>query len=197
MNLKYEFINECKVKNKGTLLEFGTCTGDSTEFLAVNWKEENGKIITIDGWEGLPKSQKVIPDNWTEGTFKGNKIQVTERLSIFKNVEIVDSWINELKDPIAYNVGYVVGSNIDVDIYESTIDSLMWLDKCDWVDDEVVVRFDDWDAPIGGRVTKEVKDILKQHNQLAYSDFLNRTGNISECLISDDYCAVFKLKRKK
>lgn len=196
MNLSKEFVKECKSRSEGTILEFGTATGDSAVFLSENCKK-NDRIITIDGFEGLPSSEKDIPDNWVVGAFKGDGgHKAKKRLAKYENISVIHSWINELKSPIAYNVGTVIAANIDVDIYESTVDSLSWLDRCDWLNDEVIIRFDDWDSPVGGRVTEDVKRRIELHNKLAYSEFLDRTGYISETIAEDEYCAVFKVKRK-
>lgn len=195
------FINECKNKNKGTILEFGTFTGNSTSYIGDNWLPENGRIITIDGWKGLPKSDKAVTDNWKEGTFTGNKQEVEKNLSEYKNITMIDSWINELDSPKSYDVGMVIGANIDVDIYESTVDTLLWLDKCEWLDNEIIIRFDDWSCVIGhsyegGVITEEIKKINDLHNKLAYYEFLEKTGYESIEVYEDGYCAVFKLKRK-
>lgn len=193
MNLNNEFLDNCKKQGNGTILEFGTFSGYSARWLAERWSPSNGKIITIDGWKGLPKSEKILPSNgvWKEGAFTGNKEKVAKDLSIFENVKMVDSWINKLEEPSKYGVGVVVGANIDVDIYESTIDSLTWLDKCEWLNNEVIVRFDDWDHP----GTEAFRNEVAQHNKLAWSDFINKSGYQSTKLFEDNYAAVFKLKR--
>ncbi len=188
MNLQNEFIKACKAIGKGTIVEFGTCTGYSADFIAQNWSKSNGEIFTIDGWLGLPKSDKIIPENWNEGAFKGDKEKVAEKLSKYNNITMIDSWINLLKEPVEYNIGKVVAANVDVDIYESTVDSLSWLDKCEWLNDEVIVRFDDWAHP-------SHNETVKYHNKLAYSEFIERTKYSSTTIASDQYCVVFKIKR--
>ena len=192
MQLGNDFLLECLKHKKGTIIEFGTLTGSTAIDLANYWKPENGKVITIDGWKGLPKSEKEIPENWHEGAFTGKKHEVEKLLSIYENVVMIDSWINELEPPESYNIGPVVGAHIDVDIYESTVDSLNYLDRCEWVNNEVVIRFDDW----AHNRTPEVARKVKLHNQLAYSEFLERTRYISTEIISTEFCAVFNLKRK-
>jgi hypothetical protein len=193
MNLNNEFLNNCKKHGNGTILEFGTFSGFSAKWIAERWKPSNGKLITIDGWKGLPKSEKTLPSNgvWKEGAFTGNKDKVAKDLSIFENVEMVDSWINQLAAPKKYKVGTVVGANIDVDIYESTMDSLLWLDKCEWLNNEVIVRFDDWDHP----GTPKFRNEVAQHNKLAWTDFLTKTGYKSEKLSEDAFASVFKLSK--
>jgi len=193
MNLNKEFLDNCKKHGNGTILEFGTFSGYSAKWIAERWKTSNGKLITIDGWKGLPKSEKTLPSNgvWKEGAFTGNKAKVEKDLSIFENVEMIDSWINQLDVPKKYNVGAVIGANIDVDIYESTMDSLLWLDKCDWLNNEVIIRFDDWDHP----GTPQFRNEVAQHNKLAWADFLSKTGYKSTKLNEDAFASVFKLKR--
>lgn len=187
MNLNIEFINACKAIGHGTIIEFGTCTGHSADFIASHWKKNNGEIFTIDGWQGLPKSEKAIPENWHEGAFTGNKQIVTEKLAKYNNVTMIDSWINQLKEPSYYSIGKVIAANIDVDIYESTVDSLNWLDKCEWLNDEVIVRFDDWSHP------KAVN--VEFHNQLAYSEFIASKKYTSTLIKQDTHVAIFKIKR--
>lgn len=188
-----KFIKYCREHGGGTIVEFGTLTGTSTKFIADNW---NDKIVTIDGWKGLPKSEKELPHTgiWNEGAYTGNKEEVQALLSPYKNVLMIDSWINKLEDPSVYNIGIVVGANIDVDIYESTMDSLLWLSRCDWLNDEVIIRFDDWDHPCDG--DSEMRKQVSLHNQLAYSDFLKSSVYQSTLLSVDNYFAHFKLKRK-
>jgi hypothetical protein len=191
MNLNKIFLQNCKKHGNGTILEFGTFSGYSARWIAERWLPTDGKLITIDGWKGLPKSEKQLPSNgvWVEGAFTGDKDKVAKDLAEFTNVSMIDSWINELDKPETYEVGTVVGANIDVDIYESTIDSLKWLDTCDWFNNEVIVRFDDWDHP----GTKQFRYEVAQHNKLAWSDFLKETGYKSEKLGEDAFAAVFKL----
>jgi hypothetical protein len=188
------FIKYCKGRGEGDIVEFGTLTGSTSEIMAKNC---DNKIFTIDGWKGLPKSEKELPHNgvWNEGAFTGNKNEVENILGNYKNVTMIDSWINQLDTPKSYGIGKIIGANIDVDIYESTIDSLTWLDKCEWVDDEVIVRFDDWDHPCNG--DSEMRRQVSLHNKAAYNDFLKSTGYTSESLFVSDYIAIFKLKRKR
>jgi hypothetical protein len=193
MNLRHEFIKECKDK-EGCLLEFGTCTGNSAIFLAEKWWPN--KVFTIDGFEGLPKTEKEAPVNWHEGAFRKDYHTIKQRLSPYNNIRVIHSWINELENPEYYNIGPVVGANVDVDIYESTRDSLNWLDMCEWFNDEVIIRFDDWSTPVGfNGATIEIIEKVALHNKLAYSEFLEKTGYKSEIIEEDEFVAVFKLKR--
>lgn len=187
-----DFINYCNNRGEGDIVEFGTFSGNSTKKIASEWNK--GILFTIDGWKGLPKSEKKLPSNgvWNEGAFTGNKSEVVELLLPFNHVKMIDSWINKLNEPDTYGIGTLVGSNIDVDIYESTIDSLKYLDKCRWLNNELIVRFDDWDH----HGTKSFRDEIAQHNKLAWSDFLKETGYKSEKILENQYVAIFKLIRQ-
>lgn len=188
------FVRECKKQGTGDIIEFGTFTGNSTKFLAENWKAGLGNIFTVDGWEGLPKSLKELPSNgfWDEGAFTGNKLEVERLLAPYNHVTMIDSWINELNPPETYKIGPIVGANIDVDIYESTIDSLEYLLRCEWVNNEIIIRFDDWDHPSSEELRKQVA----QHNKLAWSDFLQKYPNFESTLLhKDPWVAIFKLKK--
>lgn len=157
------FAETCRERGPGDIIEFGTREGDSTVVIAEEYKL--GNIFTIDGFEGLPGTAHGTLSNnvWREGAFKADKDTVIKRLSEFPNVKVIASWISDLKNPSEYGIGKVVGANIDVDIYESTLDSLLYLDKCVW--DEVVVRFDDWDY-------HTMQDEVKKHNQAAFADYI-------------------------
>jgi hypothetical protein len=53
-----DFINYCNNRGEGDIVEFGTFSGNSTKKIASKWNK--GKLFTIDGWKGLPKSEKKI-----------------------------------------------------------------------------------------------------------------------------------------
>jgi hypothetical protein len=178
----------------GDIIEFGTFSGNTAKTMALLWSKNKGNIFTIDGWMGLPKSEKELPSNgaWNEGEFTGNKLEVEKLLKPYENVKMIDSWINKLEDPKNYEIGKIVGANIDVDIYESTMDSLKYLLKCEWVNNEIIIRFDDWNHP---DITEDLRRQVFQHNKLAYEDFLKETKLESTLLLESEYVAIFKLKR--
>ena len=157
------FAETCRERGPGDIIEFGTREGDSTVVIAEEYKL--GNIFTIDGFEGLPgTAHGTLPNNvWREGNFKADKDTVIKRLSQFPNVNVIASWISDLKNPSEYDIKKIVGANVDVDIYESTLESLIYLDKCEW--DEVVLRFDDWDY-------HTMQDEVKKHNQAAFTDYI-------------------------
>jgi hypothetical protein len=157
------FAETCRERGPGDIIEFGTREGDSTVVIAEEYKL--GNIFTIDGFEGLPgTAHGTLPNNvWREGNFKADKDTVIKRLSQFPNVNVIASWISDLKNPSEYGIKKIVGANVDVDIYESTLESLIYLDKCEW--DEVVLRFDDWDY-------HTMQDEVKKHNQAAFTDYI-------------------------
>lgn len=178
----------------GDIIEFGTFSGNTAKTMALSWKSNRGNLFTIDGWMGLPKSEKELPSNgaWDEGAFTGNKLEVEKLLKPYDNVKMIDSWINKLEEPKKYEIGKIVGANIDVDIYESTIDSLRYLLRCEWVNNEIIIRFDDWNHP---SISEDLRRQVFQHNKLAYEDFLKETKLESVLLLESDYVAIFKLKR--
>lgn len=178
----------------GDIIEFGTFSGNTAKTMALSWTSNRGNLFTIDGWMGLPKSEKELPSNgaWDEGAFTGNKLEVEKLLKPYENVKMIDSWINKLEEPKKYEIGKIVGANIDVDIYESTIDSLRYLLRCEWVNNEIIIRFDDWNHP---SISEDLRRQVFQHNKLAYEDFLKETKLESVLLLESDYVAIFKLKR--
>lgn len=155
---------------QGDLLEFGTGHGHSTEIIAFNL--EQGHIYTFDGFRGLPKTNKGIPrgTSWHEGAFMSNYIATKEYLSRFENITITQCMTWELKEPFEYGIKKIAGVNIDVDLYEGTLDGLIFADKCEW--SSLIIRFDDWGYWEGLQVKEEVA----AHEEAAFFDFINSRG---------------------
>lgn len=159
----------------GDVLEFGTCTCQSTIQLATTFPEKT--IFTIDHFQGLEKTNKSLPNtsDWREGSFAlgawnamGTEFprtieQAKQKLSTKQNITLVLSDIHKLTEPKDYNIGKIAICNIDVDIYEPTVSSLEFLSKCEW--SEVFIRFDDWH---GG------KSEYDQHERLAFSEWIEK-----------------------
>ena len=197
MDKLYEFLKFIIESNSlGDIVEFGTFSGNTAKQMSSIWVKSKGNIFTIDGWLGLPVSKKELPSNgaWDEGSFTGNKIEVEKLLEPHENIKMIDSWINKLEDPDTYGISKIVGANIDVDIYESTLDSLKYLLRCEWVNNEIIIRFDDWDHPSDNETRRQIA----QHNKLAWIDFLSNNPELKPTmLLESNYAAIFKLKRNQ
>ena len=59
---------------------------------------------------------------------------------------------------------------MDMDLYESTVDGLNFIEKCEW--DEIILRFDDWGASPGRDAAQ-----VAQHEQAAFNEWIERTGH--------------------
>jgi hypothetical protein len=159
----------------GDVLEFGTCTCQSSIQLATSLPEKT--IFTIDHFQGLEQSNKPLPktSDWRKGSFalgawnaNGNEFPKTieeakEKLSVRPNITLVLSDIHKLTEPSDYNIGKIAICNVDVDIYEPTVSALEFLTKCEW--SEVFIRFDDWH---GGESDYD------QHERLAFSEWIEK-----------------------
>jgi hypothetical protein len=153
------------------MLEFGTGHGHSTSQLANGFAK--GKIFTFDGFRGLPKTNKVIPKGtgWWEGNLMSNEQVTRENLKHFSNVIITNCMTWELKTPSEYGIGAISSVNIDVDLYEGTLDALRFADKCEWK--ELVLRFDDWGYY---RNSDQIKEEVSEHEEAAFYDFIRETN---------------------
>jgi hypothetical protein len=159
----------------GDVLEFGTCTCQSSIQLATSLPEKT--IFTIDHFQGLEKTNKPLPNtsDWRQGSFAlgawnatGEEFPRTieeakQKLSIRPNITLVLSDIHKLTKPADYNIGKIAICNVDVDIYEPTVSALEFLSKCEW--SEVFIRFDDWH---GGEPDYD------QHERLAFTEWIEK-----------------------
>lgn len=173
MTLINEFVNILNTDESlhGDVLEFGTGHGHSTEQIVQ--KLNNKKIYTFDGFCGLPKTNKVIPTGtgWNEGALMSN-FEVTKNfLSTYKNITVTKCMTWELKSPEEYGIKDVSGLNIDVDLYEGTIDALRFVNKCNWTN--LLIRFDDWGFY---RNTSQIKEEVDEHERAAFFDFIKETN---------------------
>lgn len=163
-------IIENKNKFVGDILEFGTGGGMSTEFInefLYDYRDEI-KIFTFDGFVGLPKTNKVIPQNtdWREGNFLFKEEDTRKRLEKYVNTIVIKELTFNLKEPSYYGISKISGVNIDVDLYEGTIDALNFADKCEW--SNLLIRFDDW-----GSHPNQIKEEVDEHEKAAFYDFIN------------------------
>jgi len=158
-----------KTSEPGDVIEFGTGGGISTETIAANISK-NRKIFTFDGFVGLPKTNKVIPDKteWYEGNLKFDENKTRELLKHHENVFVEKVMTYDLKNPSEYNINKIVGVNFDLDLYEGTLDGLRFMDKCEWK--EVILRFDDW-----GAYSFQVAADVDEHEKAAFFDWINET----------------------
>lgn len=170
-----KFANAIIDLEDGDVIEFGVASATTT--IEIARKNPNRKLFAFDHFLGLEKSSKPIPihSGWSEGAFRvgdpdyphiPNSIAgVFKKLEPYSNVNLFVQDVHELKEPSDYGIGKIVAVNVDVDIYEPTVSSLKFLDKCDW--DKLYIRFDDWhghDPQFDG------------HERLAAREWLDRTG---------------------
>lgn len=155
----------------GQIVEFGTATGDSTEKMNAIFEGQK-KITTFDGFVGFPKTNKVVPKNsgWFEGNCYFNEDIAKNRFKYNSNIHVVKCLTSELKDPSYYGISQVAGVNMDLDLYEGTLDGLNFIDKCDW--NCLLVRFDDWGALVQNN---QIPEEFAEHEQAAFYDFINKT----------------------
>jgi hypothetical protein len=161
----YEIINNPNYR--GDIIEFGTGSGNST--MAINaLLLGSRKIITFDGFKGLPKTNKVIPQNtgWHEGNIFCDEHSIREKLKEYKNITVIATMTSDLKDPGNYGISKIAGVNMDLDLYEGTIDALRFIDKCDW--ENLIIRFDDW-----GAYSFQIPEEVDQHEKAAFYEFVN------------------------
>ena len=83
----------------------------------------------------------------------------------FPNITLVVQDIHELNEPSDYGITKISAVHIDVDIYEPTVSSLNFVDKCEW--DEIYMRFDDWHGH---------EPDYDQHERLACKEWIDRNG---------------------
>ena len=125
------YTNENDESNQKAILEFGTGSGRSTARMAEGTKRP---IITFDGFAGLPKTEKGVPvgTGWEEGALFFDENQTRELLKPFDHVKVYKCMTWDLKEPADYGIEEISGVNIDVDLYEGTIDAFRWAAKCKW-----------------------------------------------------------------
>ena len=171
-NLIVEFCkNVNDIKQTGDVLEFGTGWGASAGYMGGELSK-NLKIHTFDGFQGLPKTSKVIPDGteWYEGNYNMEESETREKLAPCKNVIVHATMTCDLKEPHEYGIKKIIAANMDMDLYESTVDGLNFIEKCEW--DEIILRFDDW-----GCFPHQDPTEVFQHEELAFNEWIERTGH--------------------
>jgi len=188
-----EFINTDASLKEGCILEFGTGGGHSTGRIAAS----TSRIIhTYDGFSGLPKTEKGVPTGtgWFEGALFFDEQQTRDYLAEYSHVNVYKCLTFDLKQPIEYGITKISAVNIDVDLYEGTIDALRFADKCEW--DSLLIRFDDW----GHYEGIQIKEQVDAHEKAAFIEWLAETGYDAETsdelnARSENHQAIFKVIR--
>ena len=166
-----EFCNLInQTETPGDIVEFGTGSGGSADDLASNVSKER-KIFTFDGFVGLPKTSKGIPQGtaWRVGAFCYDETQTRKVLEHHSNVFIEKTMTSDLKLPSDYGITKIVAVNLDLDLYEGTLDGLQFIDKCEW--NTILLRFDDWGYYVGIQIAAEVD----AHEKAAFYDWIEET----------------------
>jgi hypothetical protein len=170
-----KFAQKIKDLEEGDIIEFGVASAQTTIEIAKN--NPDRKLFAFDHFLGLEVSQKPVPSHsgWHEGAFRvgdpdyphiPDTIEgVVRKLEIYPNVKLFVEDVHELKEPSDYGIGKIVAVNVDVDIYEPTVSSLKFLDKCEW--DKLYIRFDDWHGH---------DPQFDNHERLAAKEWLDKTG---------------------
>jgi hypothetical protein len=188
-----EFINTDTSLNDGCILEFGTGGGHSTARIATGVTKT---IHTYDGFSGLPKTEKGVPEGtgWFEGALFFDEHKTREYLSSYPHVNVHKCLTFDLKKPHEYGITKISAVNIDVDLYEGTIDALRFADKCEW--ESLMIRFDDW----GHYEGIQIKEQVDAHEKAAFYEWLQETGYDAETsdeinARSEHHQAIFKVTR--
>ena len=163
-----ELINQSN--ESGDILEFGTGGGGSSDLIAKK-VDKSRKIFTFDGFQGLPNTTKVIPrgTGWVKGAYFYNEDETRNSLKHHPNIIIEKAMIWELKNPIEYGIDKIVGANMDLDLYEGTLDGLRFISKCSW--NTLYLRFDDW-----GCYLFQVAAEVDAHEKAAFFDWIKETN---------------------
>ncbi len=157
---------------KGDVLEFGVaCAGTIRDIAPINGTKT---VYGFDHFKGLEQTKQETPDyaGWYKGAFRleGSEYRqtyerVVEDCAQFPNITLIVKDIHELREPSAYGIAKISAVHIDVDIYEPTVSSLNFVDKCEW--DEIYMRFDDWHGH---------EPDYDQHERLACKEWVDRNG---------------------
>ena len=165
--LIHEFCQQLNtITELGDIVEFGTGGGTSTNTIA-SLVDKKRNIYTFDGFQGLPKTNKGVPKGtgWEEGNLFFNENLVRNFLQNHKNVFIEKCMTWELKEPRDYGINKIIGANMDLDLYEGTLDGLRFLDKCEW--ESILIRFDDW-----GNYPHQIASEVDAHEKAAFFDWI-------------------------
>ena len=151
----------------GDILEFGVCSGTTLRDIAnIN---PDKRVHGFDHFLGLEQTKMPTPDysGWHEGAFKEPVPlnQVIDNLSQFDNISLIVEDVHKLEEPSEYEISKICAVHIDVDIYEPTVSSLNFVDKCEW--DKIYMRFDDWHGH---------ESDYDNHERLACKEWIEKNG---------------------
>lgn len=187
-------INEfCDIINRdnefGDVLEFGTGNGDSASIIAPSVGEKR-KLYTFDGFQGLPETKKGIPigTGWEKGAYCYDVNKVKDRLKYYNNVIVEKTMTWDLKTPNEYGIDKIVAANMDLDLYEGTLDALRFINKCNW--NVLTLRFDDW-----GAYSYQIASEVDAHEKAAFFDWINETGYQYEIILTTGLQSVITVKK--
>ena len=177
---------------KGSVLEFGVACGGTIRDIAPINPEK--KIYGFDHFKGLEQTSQDTPDyaGWHEGAFALDGPEypqtyddVVNDCAQFSNITLIVKDVHELDDPSAYGITKISAVHIDVDIYEPTVSSLKFVDKCEW--DEIYMRFDDWHGH---------EPDYDQHERLACKEWIDRNGYKVNVMRNGLHCELIVSRNK-
>jgi O-methyltransferase len=139
----------------GTSLEFGVFRGNSYVYQAqeIAKKYTHDKLMGFDSWQGLPDEANSVwrPSFHAKGEYSSTKDIVIHKLDIVglkddKRLSFVDGFYSDsLTEELRSKINDVIFVNIDVDIYQSTIELLDFIGPL--LRPGVVLYWDDWKDP--------------------------------------------------
>lgn len=197
----HHFLLEYSEDSLGVdILEFGVYSGDSLHSILKKCKEADIKVRRTFGFDSfrglkLEKSDEVVHEQWTNGSFDARKLFKADRPEQVANI------LNDIFRSRGFDVDLIVGTfdklnrrvvedydiepafyiNIDCDLYSSAKQALSFIFDNDLLAVNGLIRYDDYHA---------VKD---GGEALAHKELAEERGLVFEYL---DYC-VFKYKGPK
>ena len=159
----------------GAIFEIGTYKGGGAKHLSN--AQVNRKIIICDPFDDLsfevcdPK----LDSNFFAGQFSQNSYEKVCELFDDRDATIIKGYFpNAARDVPLPKISFV---HLDVDVYQATLDSLLYLCSENMLLEKHIILLDDYNRNCEG-VNKAVKDFLAQHpNYLALPLFP------SQCLL--------------
>ena len=190
LNIQVElFRKKLRTRELGHFYEFGSFKGDSLilfglikRFLSIfNPELKKQKIFSFDSFQGLPKNNLDHNDPvWREKSFCGTLKEVIKNVNshdiYFEYIKgfYKDSLTSDLQQRMLENPPSIV--HIDVDLYSSTIEVLVWLDKISLP--MAIYIFDDiW-------ATGNHPDLGEQKAILEYNNMKDKRGFLVESPLS-------------
>ena len=158
--LKVGFHKAHQTFRSGTCLEFGVAWGNSYAWQVSQILDKYvcSKLIGFDSWAGLPKETPGVwaPDRHCEGAFSTDKAGVVNRVAelgitvgndITSNFSLIDGFFSEsLTKELQSYIKDLIFVNIDVDVFISTQQLLIWITPMLQVG--TVIYLDDFRDPL-------------------------------------------------